>query len=143
MPNIPLFWGIKQNIIEKSYIEWLSDETPIGKYLITWPWRAAKFIPILVSEYLMKNPRDKIIVITEYREWNNSDSFMTHLPVNRLFEKLIYVDTDMACNAIQDEQVEKDIKWFTRTQRLRKFILKTEAVFILFILLLLPINMTV
>jgi len=65
LSRIPLVWKIKPNIIEQAYIDWLSAEKK-GFFLITWPWRDVRFIPLLVFEYLLNNPRKRAAVIGNY-----------------------------------------------------------------------------
>lgn len=59
----PLFSEVKLNKIEESYINWISNDFE-GKYIITWPWKSVKFIPILLSQFIFKNPTSKIVVFT-------------------------------------------------------------------------------
>ncbi len=60
--KIHLPWKVETNIIEDTYIEWLK-EVNSGKFLIIWPWREVKFLPILISEYLLNNPDKKMAVV--------------------------------------------------------------------------------
>lgn len=69
--SFPLFKDIKLNIIEKSYIDWIMEGDCDGKYFITWPWDAVKFIPILVTEYFSRNNEEKIVIF--YNEDNKID----------------------------------------------------------------------
>lgn len=59
----PQFSEVKLNKIEKSYVNWILNDFD-GKYIITWPWKSVKFIPILLSQFLFKNPGSKIVVFT-------------------------------------------------------------------------------
>ena len=59
----PQFSEVKLNKIEESYVNWFCDDFD-GKYIITWPWKSVKFIPILLSQFLFKNPACKIVVFT-------------------------------------------------------------------------------
>jgi hypothetical protein len=58
LSDLPLVWKIKPNQIEDEYIRWVR-RTSRGKFLITWPWEEVKFIPLLVSEYLLNEPEKK------------------------------------------------------------------------------------
>ena len=62
--DFPLFTEVQLNKIEKSYVDWILKGTD-GNYLITWPWKEVKFIPILISEYLSKFENNKIIIFTK------------------------------------------------------------------------------
>ncbi|MFB2623939.1 hypothetical protein [Methanothermobacter sp. KEPCO 2] len=64
---IPLIWPIKNNIIEKSYLKWLPNIRR-GKYLITWPWKDVRFLPLLISECLRLHKDTKIVVVEEIKE---------------------------------------------------------------------------
>lgn len=59
----PQFSEVKLNKIEESYVNWVCEDID-GKYIITWPWKSVKFIPILLSQLLFKNPASKIVVFT-------------------------------------------------------------------------------
>ena len=59
----PQFSEIKLNKIEESYVNWVCDDFD-GKYIITWPWKSVKFIPIFLSQFLFKNSNSKIVVFT-------------------------------------------------------------------------------
>jgi hypothetical protein len=65
LTHLPLVWKIEPNIIEKAYIEWLSSERE-GFFLVTWPWPEVRFIPLLISEYLLNYPQKRAIVIGNY-----------------------------------------------------------------------------
>ncbi|AAB85005.1 unknown [Methanothermobacter thermautotrophicus str. Delta H] len=62
--ELPLIWPIKNNVIEKSYLSWLPNISE-GKYLITWPWRNIRFLPVLICECLRVKGDAKIVVIGE------------------------------------------------------------------------------
>ena len=59
----PQFSEIKLNKIEESYVNWVCDDFD-GKYIITWPWKSVKFIPIFLSQFLFKNSNSKMVVFT-------------------------------------------------------------------------------
>ena len=87
--KVPLFWNIDLNEIEKEYIGWINEIN--GKYLITWPWKEVKFIPILAAEYLFMNPKSKIVIIDDIDK-NNKDLFFKPNSLE-LFENLVYSST--------------------------------------------------
>lgn len=86
--KIPVLWRINPNIIEESYINWIKS-SPKGNYLITWPWRKVKFIPILASEYSLKNPGKKIVIIGDITKNKTKDFYYPSL--NTVFDNLIYL----------------------------------------------------
>ena len=119
--NVPLFWKIELNPIEKAYTEWVTENNPKGAFVVTWPWKTVKFLPILVTEYLQKNPDKRVVIIEE-----NSDekkNYLYQLKPNRAFEYLAYLDSKID-EATQNENILKEIKWLTR--RLDKLILKKD-----------------
>ena len=59
----PQFSEIKLNKIEESYVNWVCNDFD-GKYIITWPWKSVKFIPIFLSQFLFKNSNSKMVVFT-------------------------------------------------------------------------------
>lgn len=65
----PLFSKINLNKIESSVVDWVYNEMD-GKFIITWPWNTVKCLPIILSQFLSKNPKSKIVVFT------NSDNFI-------------------------------------------------------------------
>ena len=71
LSDLPLVWGIGANRIEDEYIRWM-DKIDRGKFLITWPWKTVRFIPLLVSEYLLNNPTKKVVVVGDI--YSNSSS---------------------------------------------------------------------
>lgn len=87
--KVPLFWNINLNDIEKEYINWINKID--GKYLITWPWKEVKFIPILTAEYLFMNPKSKIVIIDDIDK--NKDNIFFKPNSLELFENLVYSPT--------------------------------------------------
>jgi len=82
----PQFSEIKLNKIEKSYVNWVLNDFD-GKYIITWPWKSVKFIPILLSQFLFKNPSSKIVVFTNpiyFKSDEFSDSSLPNI-LNSLY----------------------------------------------------------
>jgi len=75
----PQFSEVKLNKIEKSYVNWLCDDFD-GKYIITWPWKSVKFIPILLTQFLFKNPDSKIVVFTNPIYFQNDEFSDSSLP---------------------------------------------------------------
>ena len=82
----PQFSDVKLNKIEKSYVNWIMNDFD-GKYIITWPWKSVKFIPILLSQFLFKNPGSKIVVFTNpiyFKSDEFSDSSLPNI-LNSLY----------------------------------------------------------
>ncbi|AMD17363.1 hypothetical protein TL18_04610 [Methanobrevibacter sp. YE315] len=75
----PQFSEIKLNKIEKSYVNWVLNDFD-GKYIITWPWKSVKFIPILLSQFLFKNPGSKIVIFTNPIYFQNDEFSDSSLP---------------------------------------------------------------
>lgn len=89
LKKIPLIWKVTPNIIEESYLEWIS-KCKKGKYLITWPWNKVKFIPLLISEFMHDNPNKKVVVFGNVSE--NNPEKINYPGLNVVFEHIIYLD---------------------------------------------------
>jgi len=57
-------WAVEPNLIERSYLDWIGGIDG-GQYLITWPWRDVKIVPLLLSRYLGRKDGAQAIVIQE------------------------------------------------------------------------------
>jgi len=126
VPDIPLFWEVKLNTIEESYVDWLLEEKPAGHFLITWPWSMVRFIPLLAFEYATKNPDKKIAIIEENAPQSSmSQKFVAYPPMHASFEKLAYLESDE--HPITSDAVISNIKWFNK-ERLNKLIMKKEGI---------------
>lgn len=109
--KVPVLWKINPNIIEKSYIEWIKS-FPKGNYIITWPWKKVKFIPILASEYNLKNPRKTVVIIGDITKNETNDFYYPDL--SNVFDNLIYLknpedNLDRAIKTERNSFKEKDI----------------------------------
>jgi|GEM_PF-1105717 len=89
--KIPLFWYIKPNTIEESYIEWVAEK-PKGIFLITWPWEEVRFIPILLTEYHTKHPNSKIVVVGDYYEPIPDNDQINDHSLPEIISNTIFVD---------------------------------------------------
>ncbi|WP_460373379.1 hypothetical protein [Methanocalculus sp. MC3] len=89
--KIPLFWCVEPNTIEKSYIEWVAEK-PQGVFLITWPWEEVRFIPILLSEYQIKNSKSNIVVIGDYGKAIQDANQITNLCLPEIISKTLFID---------------------------------------------------
>jgi len=91
LANFPLVWRIKANRIEREYLEWICNSPP-GKFLVTWPWRTVKFIPILVLEYLIRNPEKRAVVIGKISGENEEESTLVYPDVQTSFNSLLCLE---------------------------------------------------
>lgn len=66
--DIPLYRKIELNDIESKYVSWMSSTIPSGCHLITWCWRDVRFLPIAITEILMKYPDKKIMIMESNKE---------------------------------------------------------------------------
>jgi len=89
--KMPLYWCVEPNTIEKSYIEWVAEK-PHGVFLITWPWEEVRFIPILLSEYLKKNSKSKIVVIGDYGKAIPEDNQLTSHCLPEVISNTLFID---------------------------------------------------
>lgn len=85
--KIPLIWNIELNEIEKEYINWIDDIN--GKFLITWPWEEVKFIPIFITEYVSRNPINKIVIVDNFSKFGSNEEFLKPNFLD-IFESLVY-----------------------------------------------------
>lgn len=91
LKNIPLVWKIGLNPVEKEYLSWITQAEK-GIYLITWPWNDVRFIPVLVSEFLLTIPESKAIVIAEIPK--KEDSKRIEFPaVDEVFRNLVFIES--------------------------------------------------
>lgn len=114
--KMPLVWQIKPNCIEKSYLEWI-NEAPIGKYLITWPWKKVKFLPLLASEFLKTKKTKKIAIIGDIKKHNKSGLIYPH--INNILNNIIYSKEKVA-NPVVERKVKTDINHFRKKNVLIK-----------------------
>lgn len=85
-----LFWKIDLNRIEKSYISFLNKRKK-GKYLITWPWEEVKFSPVLAANYLIRNPKHKVIIVDNLMK--QEDAIYREPSVDVLFNYLFFINS--------------------------------------------------
>ena len=120
--SFPLLWDIDLNEIEKSYIDWIVNEKPLGNFLITWPNDEVNFIPILVFEYLSNNPNAKVVIIDSFNEFHvrNTNSF-SKPSYKEVFDYLYYFDEDSFIYQSWNEDISSDYRLFRKN---KDFILK-------------------
>ena len=120
---IPLVWKIKPNIIEQAYIDWLSAEKK-GFFLITWPWRDVRFIPLLVFEYLLNNPRKRAVVIGNYSTYEE-DKIELSPSSPHAFTNMIYtVNAESVSPEIKKESNKLDKKLILYKEKVAEAIYK-------------------
>lgn len=104
--DIPLYRKVDLNYIESEYISWLSAAIPKGNHLITWCWRDVRFLPIAITEILMKHPDKKIMVLESNKE------LPKEFRIRYLIDNLYYLSGDSSsainCSKI-DKKVLKDL----------------------------------
>lgn len=106
LAKFPLLWKINPNIIERSYIDWICNENE-GVFLITWPWRDVRFIPLLVFEYLLKHSNRNAVVIGNYTlpEEEHSGIFPSTTP--ETFRDLFYIDNPESVSPELRNEIKK------------------------------------
>jgi len=117
LSDLPLVWGIGANRIEGEYIRWM-DKIDRGKFLITWPWKTVRFIPLLVSEYLLNNPTKKVVVVGDIYSNSSSETEIAVPGIKEVFDNLIYLE-GLERNDI-DESIKKETGRFDRRFVLQK-----------------------
>lgn len=91
LSHFPLLWKINPNIIERSYIDWIRNENK-GIFLITWPWREVRFIPLLIFEYLMNYTDRRAIIIGNYSSSEEYNSGILPSTTPETFRNLVYLE---------------------------------------------------
>ena len=112
--NESLYWNVNLNKIEKAYFSFLNEKEH-GKYLITWPWEEVNFSPILASDYLIKNPEHKVVIVDKLikqtpRIYKNPsiDVLFDHL----FFIKKVYLNSKYDEKSIVPEKIFESRKKF-------------------------------
>jgi len=118
LENFPLVWKIELNCIEREYSEWIKDLRE-GKYLITWPWKEVKFIPILALEYLRKNPEKTMAVIGEIsNEYSDGEDVIPPPGINEVLNHMFYVE-NVDTNDFPSD-IQGEMRSFNRKDVIRK-----------------------
>lgn len=117
LSKLPLVWEVRPNTIEEEYILWV-NRTSGGKFLITWPWRNVKFIPLLVSEYLLNNPTKKVVVVGDISSDPSDETEITAPGIKEVFDNLIYLEEPESDEI--DESIKKEMRKFDRRFVLQK-----------------------
>lgn len=102
LSNTRLFWRIRPNSLEMSYIDWACSQ-PKGQFLITWPWGDVRFLPALAIEYAQKNSRSKIAIICNMEK---NEEFLSLPSADVVFDHLIYIKE---ADIFQQEDIKKEL----------------------------------
>jgi len=125
LTRIPLLWEVRPNIVEDGYIRWLR-KIEKGRFLITWPWKEVKFIPLLLAEYLLDNPDKKAVVVGEVAD--NSDRDETGVPaMDEVYNSLIYLEspeTDDIGREFREEMKKLDWKCVFLKKKVVHYLIK-------------------
>lgn len=82
-----IFWGVEPNTLEHAYLEWVCGR-PAGQFLITWPWKDVRFLPIMASEYAL-NTNGKIAIVGRVVE--NGDDF-SFPAINTVLKNILFIN---------------------------------------------------
>jgi len=103
LSRFPLVWRVEPNIIENEYLKWIKTIDG-GKFLITWPWRRVKFLPLLISEYYLSSKKNGNIAVI-YNPLEQVKDEINEPDAYEAFNNVFYIDgpADIADNKIQEE----------------------------------------
>lgn len=110
--KFPLPWSIEPNAVEEAYINWIHHAAN-GKYLITWPWKSVKFLPLLISEYLLADSTRKAVIIGNIGEEGGYGEEIFPPDVYTAFRSLLYIEDSQNLSPPEDT-VKKEMKHFDR-----------------------------
>ena len=97
-----LFWGVEPNTLESAYIDWVCSR-PSGQFVITWPWRDVRFLPVLAAEYALNNKKGKIAVVGRAMENGDAISFPA---LDTVFENIMYLNEG---DVVKNTSMKKDL----------------------------------
>jgi hypothetical protein len=89
--DFPLFWNVVINEIEKKYVEW-AIQKPRGIFLITWPWPDVRFLPVLLTEYCISFPDEKIVIIGDYDRPSKEKKIIDTPSLFEILKKTVFID---------------------------------------------------
>jgi len=58
-------WPIIMNFFEREYLDFILD-SPQKAFFVTWPWNRIKIIPLIASEYVMRNPQSRVLIVDRH-----------------------------------------------------------------------------
>ncbi|AGK61349.1 hypothetical protein Asulf_01358 [Archaeoglobus sulfaticallidus PM70-1] len=114
LKNMPLVWRINPNPVEREYVSWVTQAEK-GVYLITWPWKDVRFVPVLVSEFLISRPKSKAVVIGEVSK-EESGGLIEFPAVDDVFRNLVFIDSPKT----DFEDLKTEINRFNRKMVFKK-----------------------
>lgn len=114
LKNLPLVWRIDLNTIEREYVSWIAQAEK-GAYLITWPWSEVRFVPLLVSEFLITRPESRAVIVGDVS--NEENNRLIEFPaVDVVFRNLVFVESPTA----DFEDLKTEINRFDRKMIFKK-----------------------
>lgn len=104
--GFPLFWNVVINEIESKYVEW-AIQKPEGIFLITWPWPDVRFLPVLLTEYCISDPNEKIVVIGDYQGSSEVKKIISTPTLFEILKKTVFVDNPIpASEGLKKEMIK-------------------------------------
>lgn len=105
-----IFWSALPNTLEQEYIDW-ACANPIGNFLVTWPWKDVRFIPMLASEYAYRNGNFKIAIICRLTA---NDDLIAASSAYLTFENMLMIDEkdvrhDLSMKKILSKSIEANM----------------------------------
>lgn len=97
-----IFWGVEPNTVECAYIDWVCNR-PRGQFMITWPWRDVRFLPVLAAEYTLNSRNGKIAVVGRVMENGDTISFPA---LDTVFENIMYLNAE---DVVKNTSMKKDL----------------------------------
>ena len=97
-----IFWGVEPNTVECAYIDWVCNR-PRGQFMITWPWRDVRFLPVLAAEYTLNSRNGKIAVVGRVMENGDNISFPA---LDTIFENIMYLNAE---DVVKNTSMKKDL----------------------------------
>ncbi|NIA11000.1 MAG: hypothetical protein GWP10_15045 [Nitrospiraceae bacterium] len=97
-----IFWGVEPNTVESEYIDWVCNR-PRGQFMITWPWRDVRFLPVLAAEYALNSRKGTIVVVGRAMENGDTLSFPA---LDTVFENIMYLNEE---DIVKNASMKRDI----------------------------------
>lgn len=113
LSEIPLVWGVEPNALEQEYIKWVSTLSCVGNFLVTWPWDVVKFVPILLTEYLLGNQK-RVIVIDKPVNNSPKNSYLMEPNIFESFEQTIF-SGDLPITGDFEKNIRSELKKVDRS----------------------------
>ncbi|HDN50836.1 MAG TPA: hypothetical protein ENG06_03570, partial [Thermoplasmatales archaeon] len=88
--------------MECAYIDWVCNR-PRGQFMITWPWRDVRFLPVLAAEYTLNSRNGKIAVVGRVMENGDTISFPA---LDTVFENIMYLNAE---DVVKNTSMKKDL----------------------------------